>query len=96
VAILALEQVAPFPYLEFVNNIKKFKNAEVFWVQEEHKNQGCWNYVESRIESVLRKVGLVEKSRVHYVGRKSSSTSATGYHDVHEKELEKFLSEAFN
>jgi 2-oxoglutarate dehydrogenase complex dehydrogenase (E1) component-like enzyme len=48
------------------------------------------------MESVLRKVGLIEKSRVHYIGRRSSSTSATGYGDVHAKELEKFLKEAFN
>ncbi len=94
IAIVALEQVAPFPYIDLYNKIRHFKNANLFWAQEEHKNQGPWNYVEPRIESLLHKIGH-KNNRVQYIGRKSSSTSATGYHDVHDKELAKFLREAF-
>jgi 2-oxoglutarate dehydrogenase complex dehydrogenase (E1) component-like enzyme len=95
VAIISLEQVAPIPYHELANEFKLYKNADIFWVQEEHKNQGAWNYIEPRIENLLNILGG-ESFRINYVGRKSSSTSGTGYYDVHEKELIKFLGEAFS
>jgi len=46
VSIITLEQISPFPYNEVLENIKFYPNAEIFWVQEEHLNQGCWAYVE--------------------------------------------------
>lgn len=95
-AIVALEQLAPFPYKEFVENVKAFPNAELFWVQEEHRNQGPWQYVKPRIKSILRYAGLAERANVFYIGRRASSSPATGFHHTHEKELEAFLSDAFN
>ena len=37
-----------------MKEIGKYPNAEVVWVQEEHKNQGAWSYVQPRIESVMK------------------------------------------
>lgn len=59
-------------------------------------NQGCWNYVKPRIKSVLNYVGLGKRAYIHYVGRNPSSSPAAGHHDLHDKELESFLTEAFN
>lgn len=95
VAIITVEQVAPFPYQELANEIRFYKNADIYWVQEEHKNQGAFNYIEPRIESLLQILDHHIR-RVHYIGRKSSSTSATGYYDVHDKELNQLLNEAFS
>ncbi len=32
---------------------EKYPNAEIFWVQEEHKNQGCWTYIQPRFLTTL-------------------------------------------
>jgi len=95
VAIITLEQIAPFPYHEIYEIIKLFENAEIYWVQEEHLNQGAWNYVEPRIRALLKKIGMANKSEISYIGRKASSASSAGFHHLHEKELEQFLNSAF-
>jgi 2-oxoglutarate dehydrogenase E1 component len=33
----------------------KYPNAEIVWAQEEHKNQGAWNYIQPRFETSLSK-----------------------------------------
>lgn len=54
VAIVRVEQVAPFPYdlLEEVG--KQHPNAKFVWAQEEHKNQGCWQYAEPRFRTLFQ------------------------------------------
>lgn len=94
-AIIAVEQIAPFPYYDFVDAIKPFENAKLLWVQEEHMNQGAWNYVHPRIQSVMKYVGQEKRGYIDYVGRAPSSAPATGIHSVHERELEAFLTKAF-
>lgn len=31
----------------------KYPNAEIIWAQEEHKNQGCWTYIQPRFLTAL-------------------------------------------
>lgn len=95
VAIVTLEQIAPFPYKALYEAIQNFSNANIYWVQEEHMNQGCWNYVEPRINNLLQQKGFNGK-RVSYVGRNPSSASATGHHHTHDKELHALLKDSFN
>jgi 2-oxoglutarate dehydrogenase E1 component len=78
-----------------LENIKPFQNAALFWVQEEHMNQGSWVYVQPRIEAAMKLGGLSQQAHVEYVGRPPSAATASGHHDAHEKELENFLKEAF-
>lgn len=52
VAIVRIEQIAPFPYEDVRNAIQNYKNAEFIWCQEEHQNAGAATYVEPRIEIV--------------------------------------------
>jgi len=96
VAIITLEQIAPFPYTDLHGNLMKYPNAEIFWVQEEHMNQGCWGYVEPRLRSMIKKYGLKNKQEITYIGRRSCSASSAGWADLHEKELNEFLTAAFN
>jgi len=90
-----LEQISPFPYRDVIIALKQFKNAEVSWVQEEHMNQGCWGYTKPRIDALLNYAGMSNKSQTSYIGRPPSSASATGHYKTHEKELEEFLTIAF-
>jgi 2-oxoglutarate dehydrogenase E1 component len=94
VAIITLEQIAPFPYKELYEAIKPYSNAQITWTQEEHMNQGCWGYVEPRINNLLKKGGI-KSNRVSYVGRNPSSASATGHQLTHDKELHSLLKDAF-
>lgn len=93
IAILRMEQLAPFPFTSFIAELNKYKNAEVLWCQEEHKNHGAWSFIEPRFRSTLKHIS--HKSReVTYAGRGISASSATGYGKTHKAELEKFLGEA--
>ena len=93
VAIVRVEQFCPFPFGMLKDEIAKFKNAQVMWVQEEHKNAGGWAYVTPRINNILQNIG--RKDSVSYAGRNYSAATATGYHKQHEAELQAFLEEAF-
>lgn len=90
-----MEQIAPFPYKEFLEIVKLYENAEIYWVQEEHMNQGCWTYVEPRMKSLLNHVGMDKKEKIKYIGRKSSAVTSTAYEDIHLLQLEELVSDAF-
>eukprot|EP00939_MAST-03C_sp_MAST-3C-sp1_P003461 g3461.t1 len=93
-----LEQLAPFPYDDFVRAAAKYPNAEILWVQEEPKNMGAWSYVRPRAETALRETGDVssegEGRRVRYVGRPASAAPSSGSASMHHKELRKIIRDA--
>ena len=64
------------------NLVKRYPNAEFIWCQEEPKNMGAWNTVRIYIERsiAMTKIG---QSKVRYVGRKASSSTATGNLNKH-------------
>jgi len=94
VAILRLEELCPFPYKVLVPMLEQYKNAkEIVWCQEEHSNQGAWFYVQPRLNNALEwKLGRKGQS-VKYIGRGANSSTATGYHKVHEQELVRMMKE---
>ena len=49
-----LEQLYPFPAKTLANILKKYKNAEVVWCQEEPMNMGAWNTVRNYINRTLK------------------------------------------
>jgi 2-oxoglutarate dehydrogenase E1 component len=85
VAIIRLEQLYPFPATEISAELKKFKDAEVIWCQEEPKNMGSWHFVAELIEEVLV-LAKHKFSRPKYVGRTACASPATGYGSTHNKE----------
>ena len=93
VAIIRLEQLYPFPAQELANEIKKYKNAEIVWCQEEPKNMGAWKFVDDLIEEVLI-ANKHKNSRAKYVGRVASASPATGYGSYHSREQKKLIDEA--
>ncbi|MBT6442862.1 MAG: 2-oxoglutarate dehydrogenase E1 component [Alphaproteobacteria bacterium] len=85
VALIRVEQIAPFPNKSLTVEFAKYPNADVVWCQEEPKNMGAWTFVAPRIEDVL--AGLDGKSsRPIYTGRVESASTATGFFKVHMRE----------
>ena len=82
VTFLRIEQLYPFPVKTLANVLKRYTKAKFIWCQEEPKNMGAWNTVRNYIDRTLEIVNFGDKS-VKYVGRKASSTTATGNLNKH-------------
>ena len=54
VALVRVEQIAPFPFDLVAEQIKRYPNASVTWAQEEPRNMGAWTYVAPRIMTATR------------------------------------------
>jgi 2-oxoglutarate dehydrogenase E1 component len=94
VAIVRLEQIAPFAFDRVADTVKKFPNAELVWAQQEPKNMGCYAYVNPRIMTATRELNGNEK-RARYVGRAVSAAPATGMAKVHQMEYQSILKGVF-
>ncbi len=94
VYVLRLEQFYPWPLKSLSNVLKRFKNADLVWCQEEPKNMGGWTFVDPWLELTLERMNIKAK-RARYVGRPASASTAAGLMTRHVKELEAFLTEAF-
>ncbi len=83
ISIIRLEQIYPFPYENFKEELQNFQNAEIIWCQEEPKNMGAWGFVRSRIKNVVNDAAI-KQSEIYYVGRSPSAPPATGISDRHQ------------
>ncbi|MDB2407149.1 2-oxoglutarate dehydrogenase E1 component [Jannaschia sp.] len=93
--ILRLEQFYPFPAKSMVDELSRFRQAEIVWCQEEPKNQGAWTFVEPNIEWVLTRIGA-SHTRPQYVGRAASASPATGLASQHKAQQAALVSEALS
>ena len=91
--LLRVEQFYPFPAHSLIEELQRFKSAEMIWCQEEPKNMGAWFFMEPNIEWTLGQIGAKHK-RARYVGRPASASTATGLASRHKLELDEFLDEA--
>ncbi len=82
VTFIRIEQLYPFPVKTLANILKRYKKAQFIWCQEEPKNMGAWNTVRNYIDRTLEMINLGNIS-VKYVGRKASSSTATGNLNKH-------------
>jgi len=102
IALLRLEQIAPFPYDLVSSALAEYPNAEIIWVQEEPLNCGAWAYVRPRLELVTNQeqhqnsvtASTPSHRAVRYVGRKPSAAPATGLRELHMLELDDLLKNA--
>jgi len=94
VAIVRLEQIAPFAFDRVAESARMFPNAEVVWAQQEPKNMGAYAYVTPRIMTATRELNEVEK-RPRYVGRNVWAAPATGMGAVHAREYQAILEGVF-
>ncbi|MCM2315963.1 MAG: multifunctional oxoglutarate decarboxylase/oxoglutarate dehydrogenase thiamine pyrophosphate-binding subunit/dihydrolipoyllysine-residue succinyltransferase subunit [Thermoanaerobaculia bacterium] len=89
IAIVRLEQFYPFPRRALQNIFGSYPNAqEIFWVQEEPRNMGGWNFIHHRIEAVLG------GRKITYYGRPIAASPATGHHARHEQQHEALIEHA--
>jgi 2-oxoglutarate dehydrogenase E1 component len=93
VYLLRVEQLYPFPMKALVQELGRFKQAEVVWCQEEPRNMGAWHFVEPYLEWVLNQVGGASR-RPRYAGRPAAAATATGLASKHLAQLKAFLEDA--
>jgi 2-oxoglutarate dehydrogenase E1 component len=77
--VVRIEELYPFPDKALRACFEQSGASSVIWVQEEHKNQGPWNFIEPRLRDLLQ-------VPVTYCGREESASTATGSGKYHAKE----------
>jgi 2-oxoglutarate dehydrogenase E1 component len=86
VAIVRLEQVYPFPKVQFEALLQKYNQAgQPVWVQEEPANMGAWYYIAAAQSQYGWRV----------VSRPAAASPATGYLKKHELEQKAIVEQAF-
>ncbi|CAL4321189.1 2-oxoglutarate dehydrogenase E1 component [Buchnera aphidicola] len=90
ILFIRIEQLYPFPKNQILKLMHKyFFIKNIFWCQEEPKNQGAWIYIKNVFEKISKK-------NIQYIGRKSSSSPATGNIHIHKQEQLKIINYALN
>jgi 2-oxoglutarate dehydrogenase E1 component len=88
ISILRIEQFYPFPEFQLQNAIANYRQAQSwYWVQEEPENMGAWTFIKSRLE-------VFTERPIAYIGRKASSSPATGFPSMYRKEQEAIIEQA--
>jgi len=92
IAIVRIEQLAPFPFDHVLRELEKYPNASIYWAQEEPKNMAAFTWCYFNFVTSFK--ALNDKRELKYVGRPPSASPATGSKKIHEKEQAKFIDEA--
>src|SRR5476651_900186 len=95
VYIMRVEQLYPVPLKALVQELGRFKGAELVWCQEEPRNMGAWHFMEPYLEWVLNQINAPNK-RPRYAGRAAAAATATGLMSKHLAQLKALLDEALN
>jgi 2-oxoglutarate dehydrogenase E1 component len=91
--LMRLEQLYPVPMKAMVQDLGRFKQAEMVWCQEEPRNMGSWHFIEPYLEWVLNQIHAAHR-RPRYAGRPAAAATATGLMSKHLAQLKAFLEEA--
>lgn len=86
VAIARLEQLYPWPQVQIDELLKKYKDSELYWVQEEPENMGALSFVFMRLHD----------KGIKHISRKASASPATGYKSVHDDQQESIMKRSFD
>jgi 2-oxoglutarate dehydrogenase E1 component len=90
VAIIRIEQLYPFPYDEFMQELSAYpKLKELIWCQEEPENQGAWHQIKHRFLSLLEK-----DITLSYAGRPMSAAPAVGQFHRHLEQQKQVVQDA--
>lgn len=95
VAIIRVEQIYPYADLEIQEELRKYKNAEIIFCQEEPRNMGSWNFIAELIEKSATNIKH-KNPRPKYVGRIACASPATGYGSYHAREQKALIEEALS
>jgi 2-oxoglutarate dehydrogenase E1 component len=93
--LMRVEQLYPVPLKALVQELGRFKGAEVVWCQEEPRNMGAWHFIEPYLEWVLNQINAPNR-RPRYAGRAASAATATGLMSKHLAQLKALLDEALS
>jgi 2-oxoglutarate dehydrogenase E1 component len=93
VALIRIEQLYPFPSDTLGRLLRRYRNAEIVWCQEEPQNMGAWNFVDRRIEQVLAELDIAAK-RPRFAGRAEAASPATGLFKRHVEEQAHLVADA--
>jgi len=93
IAIVRLEQFAPFPFDLVQEQLKLYSKAKLMWVQEEPENMGAWHFVHPHFLTTAASIGVTNPS-MDYAGRRGSASPAAGTYQQHSTELAKFVNRA--
>ncbi|MGY3619937.1 2-oxoglutarate dehydrogenase E1 component [Bradyrhizobium sp. USDA 10063] len=93
--LLRIEQLYPVPLKALVQELGRFKGAEVVWCQEEPRNMGAWHFIEPYLEWVLNQIHAPNR-RPRYAGRAAAAATATGLMSKHLAQLKALLDDALN
>jgi 2-oxoglutarate dehydrogenase E1 component len=91
--LMRVEQLYPVPLKALVQELSRFKSAEIVWCQEEPRNMGAWHFMEPYLEWVLNQINAPNR-RPRYAGRAAAAATATGLMSKHLAQLKALLDEA--
>ncbi len=92
VVVIRVEQLYPFPRKQLREQMRRYKNAhEVFWCQEEPRNQGAWYQIQHHLRACVR-----PDQALLYAGRSASASPAAGYFSVHAEQQRKLVDSALS
>jgi 2-oxoglutarate dehydrogenase E1 component len=93
VAVIRIEQLYPFPFDTLGSVLRRYRNAEIVWCQEEPQNMGAWNFIDRRVEQVLAELDIAAK-RPSFAGRAEAASPATGLFKRHVEEQAHLVADA--
>ncbi|MCS6968354.1 MAG: 2-oxoglutarate dehydrogenase E1 component [Cytophagales bacterium] len=88
VALIRIEQLHPFPSNQVDAVLQPYKNAKLYWAQEEPENMGYWAY--------LLRTYFKYHLQPELIARRPAASPATGYYKVHQVEQENLIQRVFN
>ena len=92
IALIRVEQLYPFPREILRSELSRYSAAdEVFWCQEEPRNQGAWYQIQHHILACTQ-----DTQAIHYAGRVPSPAPAAGYHSAHLKQQKQLVDQALS
>ncbi len=91
-ALVRVEQPYPFPSREIGGIFNRYRSArQIFWVQEEPKNRGCWSFMEPRLRDLLP-----AGASLGYIGLPAAASPATGSAAEHKHETEEIIKQSLD
>ena len=89
IAIIRIEQLYPFPKTDLRKIRESYSNlSEIYFVQEEPKNMGMWNFVQPKLTEIF------DGKDIKYIGRDESPSPASGSSKLHSIKQQAIIKEA--
>ena len=88
IAIIRVEQLYPWPEVLIKEEVSRYPKADIVWCQEEASNQGAWEFINDRLNNILRLLDnkKTKMREIIYVGREASASPASGALKIHNEE----------